>query len=247
MKAMVLNEQMLKTVIADIEAQFKEYGRLNITYEKSHKPRTMAQMGFLFAALINQITDYFRNCGFNVDEDDVRYKLYKDVSVVVPEMVVDNIIFTGEPRIRHVPEMDRELLSKFIDGIFTVLDQDPIYSGLKLSADTFYNWVYHLDKEQIAAVVAQNYPERDAAYLDYVRSRPCIICGIQHRSEAHHLKDMSLCGMAQKAPDWGTVPVCHTCHMLVAHGTGFKEAMGWVPIGLPEFTKICYSRYLAKM
>lgn len=247
MKTTVLNAQMLETVITDIRREFDEVGRLNVSYEKAHKPRTMAQMGFLFAALIDQITDYFRFCGFNVDEHDVRYKLYKDVSKIVPDMVVDSVIFMGEQRIKHISEMDRETMSRFIDGVLSVVDQDPIYSGLKMTPAVYFNWVYHVDKDQIGAVMAQDYPERDPDYLNCVRGRPCLICGIQHRSQAHHLKDMSLCGMAQKAPDWAAIPLCPVCHMNIAHGTGFKEALSWIPMSLPEFTKICYSRYLAKL
>lgn len=247
MKLTVNNPQILETVITDMRTALERDKALNISYEKAHRPHTMAQVGFVFAALISQITAFFRDCGFNVDEDDVRYKLYEDVSKIVPDMVVDNVLFRGKQRIKHVTEMDRETLSKFINGIFALVDQDPIYSGLKLTPDTYYNWAFHIDQEQIKWVRDQIYPERDADYLNYVREQPCLICGVQHRSEAHHLKDMSLCGMAQKAPDWAAIPLCHHCHMSVAHGTGFKEALAWIPLKLPDFTRICYSRYRAKL
>ena len=246
MKLTVYNEQTLETVIRDMRQEFARVKRLNVVYEKAHKPKTGAQLGFLFSALIDQITTYFRNCGFNVDEDDVKYKLYRDVSKVVPEMVTESSIL-GIERIRHVSEMDRELMSRFIDGIFTVLDQDPIYSGLKMTADVYYNWAFHLSREQIEMVMRQNYPERDPDYLNYVRDLPCMICGVQHRSQAHHLKDMGLCGISQKSPDWAAIPLCMECHLGIAHGTGFERALSWVPIPLVEFTKVCYSRYLAKL
>lgn len=246
MRLTINNPQILENVITDIRNAFEQHKRLNISYEKAHKPRTQAQMGFVFAALINQITDFFNSCGFSLDEDDVKYKLYDDVSKIVPEMVVDKVIFGGKQRIKHISEMDRELMSKFIDGIFTVLDQDPIYSGLKLTPDTHYNWVYHITQEDIDFVRQQAFPERDANYLNYIREQPCLICGIQHRSEAHHIRDTRTAGMAIKSPDWYAMPLCHNCHLAIAHGTGFKDCLKWIPLDFIDFCKICYSRYLNK-
>ena len=247
MRMTILNPEMLETVVMDICNEFNKHHRLNILYEKAKKPKTMAQMGFVFAALISQITDFFRSSGFIIDEEDVKYKLYEDVSKIVPEMVVDKQLFGGKPRVRRISEMDRELMSKFINGIFEVISQDPLYSGLKLTPDTYYNWVYHLDKDQIRYARSLKFPELDPDYLEFVRDKPCIICGIQHRSEAHHLKDNRLGGISQKSPDWTALPLCHHCHMAVAHGTGFKEALNWIPIALDDFARICYMRYMSKM
>lgn len=245
MKLTVYNEQTLETVIQDMRREFALVKRMNVVYEKAHKPKTGAQLGFLFSALIDQITAYFRNCGFNVDEDDVKYKLYRDVSKVVPEMVTESSIL-GIERIRHVSEMDRELMSRFIDGIFTVLDQDPIYSGLKLSPDVFLNFIYHVDKEEINNVQMQKLPDKDEDYLNFQRSRPCLICGIQHRSQVHHIRDTRTAGVGIKSPDWYSISLCPTCHMLVAHGTGFKEALWWIPMDLMDFCRLCYIRWKNK-
>ncbi len=248
MKLVAYNEKQLEIAIEDIKRSFEEHKRLNISYEKASKEKTYKQMGFIFAALIGQITDYFRSCGFNIDEEDVKYKLYEDVSEIVPEMVVDKQLFGGKPRIKHLPEMDRELCSKFINGIFYVLDSKPMYDGLKMHPSTFYNWVFHLDSEDVRIAQTANMPERDADYLNYVRTLPCICCGIQHRSEAHHIRDTRTAGIAIKSPDWYTVPLCHNCHMGVAHGTGFKAMMGWIPqnLGLYNFTRLCYLRWKNK-
>lgn len=246
MKLTIYNKEQLDTVIEDLCFQFDKHGKINVFYEKASKEKTKAQIGFTFAALINQITDYFRSCGFNVDEEDIRYKLYEDVSKIVPEMVVDKQLFGGKPRIKHIPEMDRELLSKFINGVFEILDTEPIYEGAKLSPDTFYNWVFHLDPEDIKQAQTVDLPERDSEYLDYVRSKPCICCGKQHRSDAHHLKDNRLGGISQKSPDWSAMPLCHNCHLAIAHGTGFKEAIKWIPIPLQDFTRLCYMRWKNK-
>lgn len=237
---------MLETAITDLRKQFETVKTLNLFYDKASKEKTAKQIGFTFGALINQITDYFQDCGFNVDEEDIRYKLYEDVSKIVPEMVVDKQLFGGRPRIKHISEMDRELLSKFINGIFYIIDTEPIYAGLKMTPDTYFNWVFHLDPEDIKQAQTTNLPERDSEYLNYVRSLPCICCGKQHRSDAHHLKDNRLGGISQKSPDWSAMPLCHECHLCIAHGTGFKEAIKWIPLDLDLFTRICYMRWKNK-
>lgn len=243
MKITCYNSQQLDTIIEDMRREFDKHKRLNIVYEKSSKEKTKAQIGFTFAALINQITAYFQDCGFNVNEEDVRYKLYDDVSQIVPEMVIDKQLFGGKPRIIHIPEMDRELLSKFINGIFEVLDTFPVYAGATLSPDVYYNWIFHLDPEDIKYAQTVDLPERDPEYLEYIRTRPCLCCGKQHRSDAHHLKDNRLGGISQKSPDWSAMPLCHNCHLNIAHGTGFKDAIKWIPIDLINFTRLCYIRW----
>ena len=111
MRMVVYNKQMLETAIDDLRLAFEKDKKINLFYEKASKARTLKQDGFIFAALINQITDYFQDCGFNIDGDDVRYALYDQVSQIVPEMVVDKQLFGNKPRIKHISEMDRELLS----------------------------------------------------------------------------------------------------------------------------------------
>ena len=243
MKLTCYNKQQLETVIEDLRKDFDKFGKINILYDKGFKEKTKAQIGFTFAALINQITAYFQDCGFNVEEDDVRYKLYEDVSQVVPEMVVDKQLFGGKPRIKHIPEMDRETLSKFINGVFEVLDTVPIYAGVVLSPDVFFNWVFHLDPEDIRNAQQVELPERDPEYLEYIRNRPCLCCGKQHRSDAHHIRDTRTAGIAIKSQDWYAIPLCHNCHLNIAHGTGFKDAIKWIPIDLMDFCRINYIRW----
>lgn len=239
----IYNQEMLEVAIQDLRNMFERDKRINLSYEKAHKEKTMAQVGFVFAALINQITDYFINCGFNIDAEDVRYKLYDEVSEIIPEMVVDKQIFGGRPRIKHISEMDRELCSKFINGVFEVLNSKPMYAGLMMHPSTYYNWCFHLEPEEIQITRNSILPERDENYLNHIRSLPCICCGIQHRSEAHHIRDTRTAGTAIKSPDWYAVPLCHQCHMLVAHGEGFKDSMKWIPLDLIDFCRICYSRW----
>ena len=152
------------------------------------------------------------------------------------------------PKKPHIDEIlkDRSLASKFIDCVFCLLDTDPLYAGIKLHPSVFYNWVFHLDPEEVKWAKQNFMPERDSEYLDYIRTLPCICCGIQHRSEAHHIRDTRTAGVAIKSPDWYTVPLCHNCHLGVAHGTGWKKSMDWIPLDLIDFCKICYIRWKNK-
>lgn len=246
MRTTINNQQQLEIIISDVRKALENNGRLNVSYEPAHKERTLAQMGFVFSALISNITDYLQNCGFVVDQDDVRYFLYDEVARIVPEMTVDKQIFGGRPRIRHIGEMDRTLCSKFIDGVFTVLDTNPIFEGLKLHPSIAYNWLFHIENEEIQLAKSARLPERDPEYLDYIRTLPCMLCGIQHRSQAHHAKVGEHIGMAIKTEDFRAIPLCPHCHLGIAHGTGFKEAMSWLPYDLDVVTRLCYLRWKNK-
>lgn len=247
MNVTIRNPEQLANHIAEVSKMVEDGKVINLSYDIASKPKTKAQTGFFFKALCGQIVDYFNDCGFNVDIADVKHGLYQQVSEIVPEMVCDKVLFGGMSRIKHLPEMDRKLMSDFINGIFSVLDSNPMYAGLKLSPDTYFNWCFHLEDEEIKGAEIADLPKRDADYLAYRRNQPCIICGIQHRSEAHHLRDTRLCGIAEKAPDWASFSLCHSCHMNIAHGTGFKDKMAWLPIDIITFCKLCYIRWKNKI
>lgn len=241
---------MLDIIKNDLQQFFDKNGKVNISYEKAHKEKTIAQIGFLFAALINQITEYFQDCGFNVDEDDVRYKLYEDVSQIVPEMVVDKQIFGGKPRIKHLGEMDRTLMSKFIDGIFHIIDSDSAYNGLMLHPSINYNWVFHLEPEEIQLAQKAELPERDEDYLRYIHDKPCLICGLQHNSHAHHAKIPKYVSNSKKTPDWTAIPLCYLHHLVGAHSQGhqwLEEHLVWLKIDLETFCRINYIRWKNKL
>lgn len=56
-------------------------------------------------------------------------------------------------------------------------------------------------------------PIRSKRYLDWVRSRPCCICGGTQDIHAHHHgRREGGGGMGIKTCDLHTVPLCQTCH-----------------------------------
>lgn len=48
---------------------------------------------------------------------------------------------------------------------------------------------------------------RDKDYLEFVKSKPCIICG--QTAEPHHVETA---GKGLKCSDYKTVPLCRICH-----------------------------------
>lgn len=249
MKMVIYNQDMLDKAIEDLQNFFEQNKRINLVYEKSSKEKTNRQIGFIFAALISGITDYFRECGFNVDDEDVRYKLYNDVAEILPEMVVDKQIFGNKPRIKHLGDMDRELCGKFIDGIFTLIDRLPIYEGLMLHPSIYFNYLFHLEPEEIKMAKDAVLPERDEDYLAYIHDQPCMICGLQHRSHAHHAKIPRYVSNSKKTPDWTALPLCYLHHLQGAHQQGhnwLEEKLKWLPIDLETFCRINYIRWKNK-
>jgi hypothetical protein len=52
-------------------------------------------------------------------------------------------------------------------------------------------------------------PERNAAYLRWIRQQPCAACHVEGRSEAAHCGGR---GLSQKAADTQAIPLCADCH-----------------------------------
>ena len=246
MKIVLRNREQFDNCRSEIEYLLSQGKQIDLSYELAHKPKTMAQMGFLFAALINECQKFLEEYGFVVDAEDVRYYFYKKVADIVPEIKSDCMLFGANVRIKHLSEYDRATMSKFIDGCFTVIEQDPLFEGIILSPDVYLNFLYHITEDELRIIESQKYPDRDEDYLAFIRTRPCMICGRHHASEAHHIKEMELCGLTQKAPDVYAIPLCHKCHMTIAHGTGFKEKMSWLPYDLKTVCRIMYNRYKNK-
>lgn len=70
----------------------------------------------------------------------------------------------------------------------------------------------------LAAVPKGRPPARSPAYLAYVRTHPCCLCGATPPSDAHHWGRR---GVGQKTDDYRTVPLCRGCHDHVhAQGPG---------------------------
>lgn len=55
-------------------------------------------------------------------------------------------------------------------------------------------------------------PYRNADYLNFIRSKPCWICGRKPAQAAHVRKHYWGSGAGIKPSDLVTLPTCHNCH-----------------------------------
>lgn len=242
MKCVVYTPEQLNNHYEEMKKILTDGKFVNLSYDKSAKQKTKEQLGFIFGALIAQIKDFVEDSGEVVSENSIKEFFYEEVSKFIPEMVEDSWM-TKKPRIKTLSEFDCELTSKFIDGMFVVVNMDERFRDLKLTPDLYFNWTKHITDEDLRMVNQVKFPEKDESYLRFRRTQPCIICGVQNKSEVHHLKHPKLCGLTQKSPDWATVSMCHECHLGIAHGTGFKERMKWLPLDMIDFLRLCYFRW----
>lgn len=251
MRVICYSERQLEAVITEIRQQFQNKKSISITYNNVHKYQTDAQRGYIFGGLIDSIVKFFTDCGYGVTPESVKDDLYAETEQYLPELVVDKTIFGNtKPHMKTLSCMDRRETSLFIDAIFTVLDNNKIFTALELAPDIRNNWVYHITKEDIDELSKIDFPRTDENYLNYVRTLPCLVCGKRGHTNPHHLKDPRLCGMGQKAPDWATIPLCTGvdggCHHALAHGQGpeaLQNALRWIPFDLKDFCALQYNRW----
>lgn len=63
---------------------------------------------------------------------------------------------------------------------------------------------------------------KDPAYIEYIRSIPCIVCllkGLESASEDHHVNEKGKGSMGSKTDDRRAIPLCHP-HHAEFHDTG---------------------------
>lgn len=54
---------------------------------------------------------------------------------------------------------------------------------------------------------------RSKAYINWVKTLPCCMCGIEPCGDPHHLKGVgNLSGAGMTAPDWAVMPLCRADH-----------------------------------
>lgn len=78
-------------------------------------------------------------------------------------------------------------------------------------------------------------PIRNKAYLHYVGSLPCVVCGQEPAGEAHHIIDAGYGGMGTKASDAMCIPLCRVHHTeLHADVKAFEDKFGsqWEHVAL---------------
>lgn len=70
---------------------------------------------------------------------------------------------------------------------------------------------------------------RSEKYLQYIRSKPCLICG--GKADAHHLTHAQPRAMGRKTGDQYTVPLCRL-HHIELHTSPMPERTFWALNGI---------------
>jgi len=85
-------------------------------------------------------------------------------------------------------------------------------------------------------------------YLDFIRSRPCTLCG-NPQTEPHHdirrLPGISEARLAQKGSDFLCIPLCNPCHTKLHRGgitLSRTEILEFCLINLICFLEVTYPR-----
>lgn len=250
MKIVVYNEKQLDVVVKDMYSKFSEYKSLQIDYNKPYKEKTLKQLGFFFGALVDSVIDYYSEKGETWTIEDVKENFYQATSYIEESLLKRCKRFNGEEYFvpKRLSEMSIDEASLFIDRCIFLIDKAKCFNGLVLHPSIRYTWVRNITKDDIDNLRFLKLPRQDKNYLEYQRKQACIWCGKQNCSEVHHLKEANYTGVAYKADDWLTVPLCHDCHISGFHTKGkqaFEDSLTWITkyISLVDFCKINYNKW----
>lgn len=84
---------------------------------------------------------------------------------------------------------------------------------------------------------------REKAHLDLIRSTPCVVCRMMgfvnhRRSDPHHVKEGQ--GMACKASDYETIPLCPRHHTIGQKGEAYHADPGSWPFDQRELLEVTW-------
>lgn len=246
-KYVVANLKKLINIFSEIKTELEKNPEktINLSWEFSFRPKTLAQLGFFFAGIVGAIQVHFKEIyGEEYSKEIIKELLYVECSNK-EELISPNgktITITKRISMMSVQEM-----SEFIEKVLIFCEQYEI----PLQPELRFLWVNNLNPEYVDEVEHTKFREKDESYLRYVRSQPCIVCGAYH-SEAHHLKDRELAGLGEKTPDYMAVSLCSECHRNYlgsdSHITTEKikrlAPFLFRKLSTKQFCKMCYERYL---
>lgn len=206
MNYIVTNEKKLSNIFQEISSELKKgVQSINLSWEKSSRPKTLSQLGFFFGGLVKAINKYyFDNFGKEYEPDLIKEMLYNECSQI-EEFVCPN----GEVLYQHkrISRMTVQEMSDFIEKVIDFCDEYEIV----LQPELRYLWVHNLNPKEVDEVEQTKFPEKDPEYLSAVHRETCLICG-KSGVEAHHTKLPELAGLGDKTPDWCAIPLCSECH-----------------------------------
>lgn len=245
MNYVVTNLKKLTNIFSEIKAEFDKSDNLsiNLSWDKSSRPKTLSQLGYFFGGLVKAINQHFKEYyGKEYETDTIKEMLYNECSTIEDFVCPNGKIIRQSKRISR---MTVEEMSEFITKVVDFCDE----YGIVLQPELKYLWIYNLNPRDVDDVRETAYPEKDEEYLRYVRSETCLICG-KGGCEAHHAKLPELAGLGEKTPDYMGLPLCPTCHRYMDGGhIDTNKLIKLCPfifkhIDLKAFCKMRYERWL---
>ena len=244
MRTTCFNEEQLDKILQNAYELLKAKKAVNINVEEYHKPTTLRQLGFFFGCICDAVKDYYWQKGDDTwTTEAVKDLFYQALSPKVKMVKLNGDLYEHP---KHLSEMDRKEMSDFIDGSLKLIEKANCFKGLILHPSIRFCWVHNMTKDDLHNLDTRNLPRKCPEYLEYVRGQCCISCG-QFGSEAHHIRESEEAGVARKADDWQTIPLCNTCHRFY-HTKGkdwFNDKIHWILtyMTLSEFCAINYNRW----
>ena len=252
MKTIVKNDREFDTIMNDIYNKYREYGELQLDYQKPYKDKTLKQLGFFFGGLVDSVIDYYESLGEKWEVNDVKENFYSATSYLDESLRKTVKRFNGsEVQVpKRLSEMNLDEASLFIDRCIYLIDHAKNFKDLILRPELRYTWVRNVTKEHLYDLRYQQFPRIDKEYLEHTRQQACLWCGKTTGCEAHHLKVAGQIGTAYKADDWLCIPLCSECHRRY-HQYGkeqFEKDISWITkyINLVEFCRIRYLKWRNK-
>ncbi len=250
----VYNTPHLKNVFIEIGQRVKRGERFVLRFDKVIKRKSHRQLRNLFGNIITPLARFLSaEYGNNIDVQALERSLAAEYSARDdnPAVTYGFDFKTMQPTVipTRLSEMSVAQAGEFTDWCIKYIREK--FSDLSLPPYIDYLWMNNLTEKKIEQVVCESrmWQERDRQYLDFVRCKPCIVCGrSSQRCEAHHLNDITLGGgMAKKVPDYYAVPLCRDCHQAL-HDNGTNELVELIePVlhghELRIFCKMCYYRW----
>lgn len=249
MKKIIYNSSMLEKVCQDMFKMLAEKKSINVDYGEVYKDTTQKQLGFMFGGLIDSVISFYAEMGVKYTVDEVKNNFYQAVSYLDDDFRKKVRRFNGEEY--EVPlrmsDMDRGLLSRFIDKCIWLIDNSKAFQGMKLAPDIRNTWIRHITQEDLRMINEKSFPYSDNEYMNYVHKQTCLVCGCHNGIEAHHLRIDNMGGTSKKPPDWMCVPLCsehHRDYHLRGH-EWFLEQVGWLTkyLTLKEYLVCNYYRW----
>ncbi len=240
MQEIISNKRELINLVNSI--QIKDNTLYNFSFEEVKQSKTLKQLGFIFGGLIKALSFYFYETdGVHYEPETIKEMLYDCVGL-------DEILYlpTGKKIVvkKSLSKMTKQEASEFINQSINWIDEN---TDCVLPIGLRYLWTRDLTDEYITSVMSEPAQERNDFYLQQIRKMNCIYCG-KPNAEAHHIRK-GFNGKSLKPPDYMAIPLCHECHIGIAHGKGEETLLKGMKnvlngLDIKVFCRLLYERTL---